>query len=40
MGQWFLNLIGEAENMHIFSGILRLSLSILCGGILGIERGK
>ena len=40
MGQWFLNLISEAENMRIFSGILRLSLSILCGGILGIERGK
>ena len=40
MGQWFFNLISEAENMRIFSGILRLSLSILCGGILGIERGK
>ena len=39
MGQWFLNLVSEAEQMHLFSSILRLSLSILCGGILGIERG-
>ena len=40
MEQWFFNLIRKAEQMHLFSSILRLSLSILCGGILGIERGK
>ena len=33
-------MIRMEEQMHLFSSILRLSLSILCGGILGIERGK
>lgn len=40
MVQWLMNIISEADSLHIFSSIIRLSLSILCGGILGIERGK
>lgn len=40
MGQWLMNLICQAEGIRLFSSILRLSLSILCGGVIGIERGK
>lgn len=38
--QWILNVLSQAEKWELFSSILRISLAIVCGGVLGIERGK
>lgn len=36
----FQIIIASLEELNIFSIILRVGLAIICGGILGIERGK
>lgn len=38
--EWISNLIRMAEELTPFSVVLRVGLSIVCGGVLGIERGK
>ena len=37
---WFLDVVELLKELNIFSIILRVNLAVLCGGILGIERGR
>ena len=40
MGKWFADVYAQLETVGMVSSVLRIALSVVCGGILGIEREK
>lgn len=38
--QYIYSVVDQLENFSLFSIVLRIILAMLCGGVLGIERGK
>lgn len=38
--KWFMSVFSWIDDIGILTSVFRISLSVICGGILGVERGK